>query len=117
MPLLDMEGLYSFSREDIRKDVAGGHIGNYALGSMNGHGGLTVEYVDRLDSDVKERLFQHIGEGYDVFKFSYALSKKAPFEKECKNCHEFGRERGNLNNEYHPDKPEGVHWRCPVCGR
>lgn len=45
------------------------------------------------------------------FKFSFAASPKAAFEKECINYHDFSP-RGNT---VHPDRPNGSGWKCPRC--
>jgi hypothetical protein len=49
---------------------------------------------------------------YTHFRFSYAVSAKAAFEKECCNYHDFGGSYG-LDNERHPTPPEGEPWKCP----
>ncbi len=51
---------------------------------------------------------------YKHFKFSYATSPKAAFEKECKNYHDFGGSE-KLDNKQHPERPDGTNWECPVC--
>jgi hypothetical protein len=53
---------------------------------------------------------------YTHFRFSYAASAHAAFEKECCNYHEFGGSYG-LDNERHPAPPEGEAWKCPVHAR
>ncbi len=53
---------------------------------------------------------------YTHFQFSYALSARAAFEKECRNYHDFGGSYG-LDNERHPAAPEGTSWGCPAHGR
>lgn len=50
--------------------------------------------------------------GYTHFRFSYAVSAKAAFEKECCNYHDFGGSQG-LDNERHPTPSEGESWKCP----
>jgi hypothetical protein len=62
-------------------------------------------------SDVNARIKKHVGEGYKSFKYSYATSPKAAFEKECKNYHDFNPQ----NNTYHPDRPANSGWKCPAC--
>lgn len=114
MARLDMgENSYDLTSAKIDKHVTRTSAGNYALGYAKDDG-FIVQYVGRADSDVNGRLKDHIGEGFKQFKFSYAPSPKAAFEKECKNYHDFG-ESEKLKNKYHPDKPNGSNWRCPVC--
>jgi len=62
--------------------------GNYSLGRV-ADGTFYVSYVGRSDSDLNDRLKDWVGE-YKKFKFSYATSPKAAFEKKCQNYHDFG---------------------------
>lgn len=50
--------------------------------------------------------------GYTHFEFSYAPSRKAAFDGECRAYHDFGGSYGSLDNEQHPAPPEGVPWMC-----
>lgn len=108
-----MNGPYVFNNETINKEVTRTSAGNYALGYIEDNR-FIVQYVGRADSDVAARLKQHIGENYKRFKFSYATSPKAAFEKECENYHDFG-EKGTLDNKIHPDRPKNSGWKCPKC--
>ena len=115
MASLDMKGPYSFNREKVNEIVTRTTAGNYALGYLNEKNTFIVQYVGRADSDVRGRLLQHVGEDYSHFKYSYAISPKDAFEKECKNYHDFG-ENKKLKNEIHPDRPSNSKaWKCPVC--
>lgn len=114
MASLNMQGPFTFTSEEVDKQISKKSPGNYALGKRNEDGGLTVSYVGRADSDVNDRIKKHLDEGYPAFKFSYATSPKAAFEKECQNYHDFG-ESNKLKNIYHPDRPDGANWKCPVC--
>ncbi len=115
---LDMCGPYNLTVKDIVSNITKISAGNYALGYMekdiDGKNKFIVKYIGRSDFDLAARLKQHVGENYKKFKYSYAKSQKDAFEKECKNYHDFG---GNefLNNEIHPDRPEGKNWKCPYC--
>lgn len=73
-----------------------------------------MAYVGRSDSDLNERLKQHLGEGFREFKFSIANSVKEAFEKKCKNYHDFG-ENKKLKNDIHPRRPDGCSFACPYC--
>lgn len=42
-------------------------------------------------------------------------NSKEAFEKECKNYHDFGGDIGSLDNDIHPDRPEGKEYECPIC--
>ena len=52
---------------------------------------------------------------YKYILFSYAENSKEAFEKECKNYHDFGGDIGSLDNDIHPDRPEGKDYECPIC--
>ena len=112
MASLNMGKSLPFDRESITKYVEKEKIGNYALGKMDGQV-FRVSYVGRSDTDLRKRLLNHIDEPYTHFKYSYATSKKAAFEKECKNFHDFNPP----DNSIHPDRPEGTDWKCPLCSR
>ena len=111
---LDMEGPFSLTSIGIDSQITRTAAGNYALGNKNAKGIFIVKYVGRSDSDVNARLKQHLDSGHEMFKYSYATSPKAAFEKECKNFHDFG-ENGKLENEIHPDRPNDSRWKCPYC--
>lgn len=111
MANLNMNGPYRFDKETINDVITRTSAGNYALGYVD-NSTFYVLYVGRADSDVKERLLQHLGEKYTEFKFSYATSPKSAFEKECQNYHDFNPR----DNKIHPDRPSNSKdWKCPVC--
>ncbi|MEQ9910075.1 hypothetical protein ABRP70_19885 [Pectobacterium odoriferum] len=118
MPSLGMGGVhYELTSEEIDRMVTRTSAGNYALGNISSNGLLNVKYVGRADSDLNDRLKDHVGESvnYTHFKFLYATSSKAAFEKECHNYHDFGGNQ-KLNNRIHPDRPSNSkQWECPVC--
>ena len=114
MATLNMNGPYVLTRTKVDEIVTRTSPGNYALGYVNDENVFIVQYVGRADSDVASRIKQHVGERYKRFKFSYASSPKAAFEKECKNYHDFG-ESQSLDNKIHPDRPAGTSWKCPYC--
>lgn len=114
MPSLNMEGAYELTTQTIDRVVAKTSLGNYALGNFSG-ATFVILYIGRSDTDLNRRLKQWAGEThYAWFKFSYATSPKAAFEKECKNYHYYGG-RVMLDNEGHPHRPEGTCWKCPMC--
>jgi len=114
MASLGMQGSYALDLSTIDQQVTKKSPGNYALGYLK-DSTFYVQYVGRADIDINARLKQHVGEGYQRFKFSYATSPKAAFEKECRNYHDFGGPDGKLKNKYHPDRPANSGWKCPVC--
>ena len=110
---LDMHGSYDLTKVGVNNAVTRVSPGNYGLGYLNGET-FIVEYVGRSDADVNGRLHDWVGTKYKRFKYSYASSAKAAFEKECQNYHDFGGS-GSLDNDAHPDRPNGTNWGCPVC--
>lgn len=117
MPTLQMDGPYPLNRYSIALLDIKNVIGNYALGYVNKSNMFIVLYVGRSDGDLKDRLASHIDElpEYTHFKYSIASSMSEAFNKECKNYHDFGGDVGRLNNEIHPDAPNGYSLRCPYC--
>lgn len=113
MATLDMQGSCAFTTEEIDRVVTRTSSGNYALGRVEDDT-FYVSYVGRSDSDVNGELKSKLHLNYARFKYSYATSPKAAFEKECRNYHDFdGSEK--LDNKIHPDRPNGTNWKCPVC--
>lgn len=108
MANLGMKGPYVFNEQSIDNVITQTSPGNYALGYTNDENTFIVQYVGRADSNVNARLKQHIGEKYASFKFSYATSPKAAYEKECQNYHDFGGPKGKLKNKIHPGDPKGI---------
>ena len=116
MASLEMQGPYPLTGTKIDEEVLRTSPGNYALGDMRDDT-FTVRYVGRSDADVNTHLHEWVGvpdSAYKRFKFSYASSVKAAFEKECRNYHDFGGS-DRLNNERHPARPDGTIWKCRVC--
>lgn len=106
---------YKLIRDEVNRVVTRTQAGNYALGYQK-EDTFIVKYVGRADSDVADRLLKHADKAkYARFKFSYASSEKAAYEKECQNYHDFG-EKESLDNKIHPDLPDNSKkWKCPVC--
>ena len=112
MPRLDMDGPYELDPETIDEHVTRTEPGNYALGRTSDKGKFKVGYVGRADSDLNGRLKAWVGNTKrPLFKFSYAGSPKAAFDKECENYHNFGPP----DNDRHPDRPDDTDWKCPRC--
>lgn len=115
MASLNMNGSYKLDSKTVNVTITKTSAGNYALGYIK-DGTFIVKYVGRSDSDLKTRLLSHVAsEKYDRFKYSYATSPKAAFEKECQNFHDFGGIT-SLDNTIHPDRPSNSkNWECPIC--
>jgi hypothetical protein len=114
MASLNMSGPFSLTNEEIDKQITRKSCGNYGLGRTNETNTFVVSYVGRSDDDVNGRLKKWVGSKYEQFKYSYATSPKAAFEKECNNYHDFG-ENKSLDNDIHPARPSGTDWKCPRC--
>ena len=113
MASLNMQGPFNLTNDEIDKQITTTSAGNYALGYINGDQIFSVKYVGRSDTDLNSRLKTHVGK-HPKFKYSYATSPKAAFEKECKNFHDFGG-ADSLENDIHPDRPANSGWKCPSC--
>ena len=97
----------------IDVNVAHTSPGAYALGRAS-NDTFYVDYVGRADVDVAARLKQWLAtKKYTHFKFEYYSSPKAAFEKECRLYHDWKPQ--GLDNEIHPDRPNGTDWKCPIC--
>lgn len=112
MPFFKMNGPYYLISEEIDKHITKKSIGNYALGCIK-DSRFIVRYIGRSDTDLNERLKFWIG-NYEQFKFSYTSSPKQAFEEECLLYHDFGASN-ELDNTYHPQRPENRNWECPCC--
>jgi len=113
MASLNMQGPYQLTDKEIDTQVTKTSPGNYGLGYTNSSNTFIVNYVARSDDDLNDRLHDWAGK-YKEFKYSYAPSAKAAFEKECQNYHDFGKKE-NLDNKVHPDRPNDSGWTCPRC--
>jgi hypothetical protein len=112
MASLGMQGPYPLTTAEIDRQVTKTSPGNYALGRTDDEGTFRIHYVGRSDADVNARLKSWVGKTRQPqFKFAYATSPKAAFEKECLNYHDFSPP----GNTSHPDRPAGSGWKCPRC--
>lgn len=109
-----LKGPYDLTEEGISNNITVTSPGAYALGKVKDDGVFYISYVGRSDTDVNNRLHSWVGK-YSQFKFDYFDSPKAAFEKECNLYHDFGGPGGGLDNEKHPQRPEGSNWQCPRC--
>ena len=121
MPRTGLKGSYTLDNETIDRVVTRKSAGAYVLGHVEEREEdkekkkvFIIEYVGRSDDDVNDRLKDWVGK-YSRFKYDYFGSAKAAFEKECDLWHDWGGPEGVLDNERHPDRPEGTDWKCPRC--
>lgn len=108
-------GPYRLTTKSVEDKVTKVSPGVYALDRRDISGKFYVNYVGRSDRNVRERLLKWVGTKYKKFKFDYFDSPKAAFEKECTVYHDFGGPEGKMDNENHPQRPEGTDWQCPKC--
>ena len=104
-----LRGPFPLTKTSVNENVTRLSPGAYALGRLKG-GVFYIGYVGRSDSDVRDRLHDHVG-AYSRFKYEYYASEKTAFEKECRLYHDFNP----LANKIHPDRPAGSRWKCPMC--
>ena len=116
MAFLGLKGPYSLDKATIDRNFTRTSPGNYALISVSDEAIITVFYIGRADQDLNARLNEWVGKEakHTHFKADYASSVKDAFEKECQIYHEFGDSQ-KLDNVFHPDRPSGKDWECPVC--
>ncbi|MCV0372409.1 MAG: hypothetical protein K5793_02515 [Nitrosarchaeum sp.] len=111
---LNMDGPFNFTKNGIENAVKENKKGNYALGRKGDDGTFFVSYIGRSDNDLRQELLVRLDtHKHSHFKASYANSAEEAFKKECQNYHDFDPEK--LENEIHPDKPNGTLLKCPVC--
>ncbi len=111
MATLGMEGPFDLTVVAVDREVKKVQAGHYALGRVDKDDGkFIVTYVGRSDSDLPGRIKDWV-DRYTSFKYSYADSEKAAFEKECKNYHDFSPP----DNKVHPAIPDWTSWVCPYC--
>jgi hypothetical protein len=109
-PSTGLVGPYDLDDATINTTVTKKSAGNYALGKTAENGTFLVYYVGRSDDNLNSRLHAHAGK-YTKFKYGYAASSKAAFDKECELYHDFAPP----DNSIHPARPEGSNWKCPRC--
>ena len=109
MPSSGLRGPYKLSTTSVNLNVTCTSPGAYALGYTKNNT-FYIKYVGRSDSDVNDRLKDHVSD-YSQFKFEYYSTAKLAFEKECRLYHDFDP----TDNDVHPARPRGKTWECPVC--
>ncbi len=112
-----MENTYALTSQAIRENVLD-ITGVYVLGHISSEtGDLKPEYVGRSDGELQTRLLKWVDQ-YEYFKFSYSPDPVGAFYDECKLYHLLGGS-DHLDNENHPDVPDGYSSEtlsCPVQG-
>lgn len=116
MPSTNLNGPLKLRRSEIDRAVYSGTPGAYSLGDFDG-GSFFPRYMGRSDEDLSARLKQWADIGsYAYFKFCCFRTVLEAYNKECRLYHDWGGDRGKLDNDVHPAKPPSKAWSCPVCG-
>jgi hypothetical protein len=108
-----MSELRRLSDAEIDAAIGPGHMGIYALGSLNADGTFSIAYIGRAEIDLAEKLRAHIGDSYRAFSFALAATALSAYRMECELFHHIRPS----DNHTHPVRPAGTRWTCPVCGR
>ena len=116
MGSLEMDGSYPLDDEAIDERVSRTSPGYYALGYMDGPGGVGSRrrgYLPQGAAPALDRVGIGVDSSYTRFAYSYAASAEAAFEKECRNYHDFGASHA-LDNQVHPVPTSGSSGDCLV---
>lgn len=71
-----------------------------------------ISFLGRADYDLRGTLKKWVSD-YKFFWYEYAISPQDAFFQECRLFH---KDKDNLENKYHPEKPESTKLKCPICG-
>jgi hypothetical protein len=105
-----LRGPFALTSEEVNKEVSNNSPGTYALDQGHDSGGFHISYVGRSDTNVNERLLEHVGK-YKRFKFEYYPTPREAFDKECGLYHDFNPPA----KIQHPTRPNGSGWKCLHC--
>ena len=105
-----LSGPFALTEAEVNQQVDRKSAGTYALDQAHDSGAFRISYVGRSDTDVNERLRQHVGK-YRRFKYEYYASPEEAFAKECGLYHDFNPP----STIQHPPRPLGSKWKCPHC--
>lgn len=96
----------------IETQLQASSAGVYALG-VPVRGTFYIKRIGRADEDLRAALKLHLGGPHRYFKFTYALSARDAYEKECRLFHGLI----TLENPIHPLPPEDTDLVCFGCSR
>ena len=105
-----LKGPFELTDAGISREVVETSAGTYVLDRSHDSGPFHISYVGRADTNLNERLHEHVGK-YKRFKFEYYSSAKEAYEKECGLYHDFNPP----STISHPGRPLGSGWTCPRC--
>lgn len=104
-----MNGPFMLEAKTIAREVGEKRIGCFMLCDMT----KTVREVGRSDTDLAAELTRRVGSAA-WFYFEATSNIKQAFDQECKYYHQNIR---SIPKKFHPKKPEGKDWACPLgCG-
>ncbi len=106
-----LRGSFPLTAESIDREVKYISPGTFGLGVLGHDGRFMMLFVGRSDTDVRKALKSFIGKA-NRFKFEYYEEPEKAFLKECELFH-FMKPKAN---KVHPQRSEGMPWRCPTCG-
>jgi hypothetical protein len=110
MPEMGLNGPFALADADIDREVSRTAPGVYALDQNHDSGPFRITYVGRSDTDVNQRLHEHLPK-YKRFQFEYYATPQEAYEKECALYHDFNPPA----RISHPARQHGSKWRCPRC--
>jgi hypothetical protein len=102
---------YPLRADEIRRRVPEAALGVYVLSYERSQ----KTRVGRADFDLRKSLSAFEGE-YDSFYFELIEADEERYHRECEIYHRLGGDRGQLENSFHPDRPDWLPSSdCPVC--
>jgi hypothetical protein len=102
---------YPLRADEIRRRVPEAALGVYVLSYERSQ----KTRVGRADFDLRKTLSAFEGE-YDSFYFELIEADEERYHRECEIYHRLGGDRGQLENSFHPDRPDWLPSSdCPVC--
>ena len=104
-----MYGPLPVAPESIERHLQANSAGVYALGKIV-QGTFIAQLVGRSDDDLRSGIKSHLRGRHKHFKFSYALSARDAFEKECELYHSLV-----ILDQPHPTPAENTDWKCKAC--
>ncbi|MGI9423314.1 MAG: hypothetical protein ACR2PA_08975 [Hyphomicrobiaceae bacterium] len=105
-----LNGPYRLCVEGIDLAIRKRSAGVFALGSIDAGGRFCLNRIGRTDDDLRPVLRNFIGSDV-LFKYIFTDDNQAAFLKECELFHNF-KPSGNF---FHPVRPRGTKWSCPIC--
>jgi hypothetical protein len=105
-----LRGPFILTASAVNEEVTSTSPGTYALDQAHDTGGFHISYVGRSDTNLNERLHEHVGK-YKRFKYEYYATPREAFDKECGLYHDFNPPA----KIQHPTRPSASGWKCLHC--